>query len=276
LSKNHHIYGIVAINGKMIKEVYERLCIETDLEQEKLRFFNRLNLTLEEISNQMYYVEDFFTAVSFELGVDRKLHLQGYLRRNYLDSFDYNLAVSETILKILREYNSERYIFLKDRLEKAIDNSMIDLGIIFKNDMFIKKGVEILDRAVLIDPLDWLKDYPNTKEYFKGALNDYLTKDYEEAMTKAYSALESLVKTVLDSDKRLDKLIDPLLSHLKLEPKWGGVLAQFCGIAHEFSTRHGERESKKKEDIDPAYAEAYMYFTGVMIRLILQSKNRSI
>jgi HEPN domain-containing protein len=253
----------------MIKEIYERLGIETDLEEENERFFNRLYSTLEEIKIRDSSV---YGEIAFNLGVEYKFLLISYLNHDYSsESFYYNLVVAETILRVIKEYDDQAYTFLKERLKNAVDYSMIDLGVIFKDDGFIKKGVEILDRTALIEPLDWLKKYPNAKTDFEGALQNYLTKDYGEATTRAYSALESLVKTVLGSNKRLDNLIKDLLKLLSLPRQWSTILVNYCDFAHEFSTRHGKKEGKTKDLASEKDTEAYIYFTGLMIRLIIRT-----
>jgi len=261
----------------MIKEVYKRLGIEPDLETEKRKFRNRLKSILREFSHDFEYDEhsEFYLKLSRVLGeysVESKFEYYLVNDGNVDYQCEKSLEVSQVLLNLLKEDYPDSYTFLKNRIEEVLPYSAVDLGIIFKNGMFIKSGAETLDRVAIIEPLDWLGNYPTTKSYFESALGYYLNKRYGDAMTNAYSALESLVKTVLEKNRTLDNLIGDLITHLSLESGWGSILAQFCRIAHEFSTRHGEREGENTEkDIDPKYAEAYIYFTGLMIRLIIRT-----
>jgi hypothetical protein len=157
------------------------------------------------------------------------------------------------------------------KLKAAIDFSLVDLGITFENDMFIKTGAKELDKVAILEPLVWLDRYPNTKADFEGALKNYLTKDYGDATTRAYSALESLVKTVFNKNRTLENLIPTLLSLLSLPSQWSAILRNYCKFAHDFSTRHGKKEGKKKDLASEKDTEAYIYFTGLMIRLIIRT-----
>lgn len=265
----------------MIKEIYKRLGITAALEDEEKKFYNRLFSTLEEIDYKLAEVdsqishyspsncrESVLSDLTFKLGVRNKGVLSSYLHPN---SFYDNLVVSEVLLNILEKTSQGIYNFLNSQIKEAIANSVVDLGIIFENDIFIKRGAETLDRAAVLDSLDWLEDYKTTKEFFEGALTHYLRQRYRDSITNAYSALESIVKTVLDSDKRLDQSIPELVSKLNLPAQWNAILKHFCDYAHEFSSRHGKKDEDIKDEIDPKDAEAYIYFTGLMIRLIIQS-----
>lgn len=259
----------------MIKEIYERLGISTTLEEEERKFYTRLNLAFYKIDDELTYAglaKEILWDLNFRLGEEKKSYFSAFLDQH---SFLKNLAVTEVLLFLLKESFPDTHTFLNSKIKEAIDNSLVDLGILFENDTFMKRGAETLDRAAVLDPLDWLEDYKTTKEFFKGALTEYLRRDYEDSITKAYSALESLVKTVLDSDKRLDKSIPELLSKLNLPTQWKAILKQFCNFAHEFSTRHGRKDEDIKDEIYPKDAEAYIYFTGLMIRLIIQTIKTS-
>ncbi len=268
----------VPINGNMLKDIYERLGIGTDLEEEQRKFFNRLYLTLQVVSNTYPYNRThrgLYNAVAYELGVDVRYSFESYFDSDYSDGFYYNLAVAETILIVFRRYASMKTAceVFKESLQGAFERSAVDLGITFENDIIIKTGVSELDNVAVLEPLDWLSKYPTTRGYFESALKYYLAKQYPDAMTNAYSALESLAKTVLGRERTLDNLIGELLSYLTLPTQWSSILGHFCHIAHEDSSRHGESEGNNGNDIDPKYAEAYIYFTGLMIRLIIRTKE---
>lgn len=260
----------------MIKEIYERVGLSATLEEEEWKFYNRLNLVFQRIDDELRHadhVEDLFWDLNFELGGEEKSYFRAFLDPH---SFLENLVVTGVLLILLKKYFPDTHTFLNSKIKEAIDNSLVDLGIIFENEMFIKRGAETLDRAAVLDPLDWLEDYKTTKELFEGALTEYLRKDYEDSITKAYSPLESLVKTVLDSNKKsLDNLIPSLLPLLNLPVQWNAILKHFCDYAHEFSSRHGKKDEDINDEIDPKDAEAYMYFTGLMIRLIIQTIKTS-
>ena len=77
-------------------------------------------------------------------------------------------------------------------ITQAIDESAIDLGVAYKNGKFYRTGAKELDQTLVIETLDWLKEFPVTQNTFDEALREYLRKDYADTVTKCYSALESL------------------------------------------------------------------------------------
>ncbi len=261
----------------MLKEIYNRLGISSSLEEEHQRFYQRILLTFEELNSKLLdYGSDFdeiLNEVCFNLGKENKGSFENILENETLEEY---LIACEVILSVLSSlYDKVIYDFFSSRINRAIENSILDLGVIFdkKNDKFIIKGAKELDEKLILEPLDWLENYPIVKKSFSGALEEYLKKDYPDAITKAYSSLESLVKTFLDSDKRLDSLIPDLLKTLNFTKEWQSILVNYSKYAHEFSSRHGKKENKKSSPAEPIQAESYIYFTGLIIRIIIQSIN---
>jgi len=86
--------------------------------------------------------------------------------------------------------------------------------------------------------------------------------------------LESLVKRFLNNNTNLKKNVPKLLEKLNLPDQWGKILFNFCDYAHEFSSRHGRKE-KKSLKINSEIIETYIYFTGLVISLIILSQRNS-
>jgi hypothetical protein len=86
-----------------------------------------------------------------------------------------------------------------------------------------------------------------------------------------------LVKTFLNKDKRLDneEIRKDLIKQLGLEGDWGQLLYNYCKLAHEFSSRHGKKETGKELQLPIELVEFYIYFTGTFIRLILTLSVKS-
>jgi len=263
----------------MLKDIYKRLNLETDLKKEQEKFIKRIQLIFNTIDSKHLFPylggpDDNLSGVSkkmaFLLGEEIREYLKEYLNNQTVEKV---LTVSEIFLNVIKDDSAfhfeNNYFPLK--IEEAFNLSMIDLGISFKNGKFYKKDTEELDNKLIFEPLEWLNDYPKTKIFFEGALKENLRKDYPDAITKSYSALESLVKTLLNNNTNLKKNIPKLLEKLSLPDQWGKILFNFCDYAHEFSSRHGTEEGKKQSKINPEIIETYIYFTGLMIRLIILS-----
>jgi len=266
------------VGGNTIRDIYKRLGIETNLKEERGKVNRRLKIIFTYIEDNLlprpYPVRYMLQMVQGDPNI---YHLVKSLAdTTEEDTLEYNLSVAANLITILKELGEEKACtFLQSQLTGAINLSPIDLGITFENDMFIKSGAKELDKAAMLEPLQWLNSYPTTKKLFESALRYYFTKNYPDAITNVYSALESLVRTVLTSDRTLDNLISALLSLLSLPPPWSAILKNYCDFAHEFSTRHGKQEGETRVDVPPKDVEAYIYFTGLMIRLIIRTVGRS-
>lgn len=259
----------------MLKEIYKRLGIGTTLEEEKSRFYVRIDLILNKLENYLLgdpRSEEVIRQISFKLGEYERHSFTAYLTSRTFKEF---LGVCEIILEFFSRYFHGAYITFKRSIQKALDESVIDLGITFKNDKFIPTGAKELDEKLLLEPLEWLKDFPIVKKSFERALGQLLKKEYADSITNAYSSLESMVKTFLNRKARLDKLIPDLLRELKLLGDWSGILGHYCQYAHEFSSRHGKKDTGVIEPPNPIHVEAYIYMTGLVLRLIIQEINRN-
>jgi len=262
----------------MLKDIYKRLNLETDLKKEQDKFIKRIQLIFEKVDSKHHsycggpdnYLYNVSNKIAFQLGEEKRDLLEEYLDNPTIERV---LTVSEIFLHVIKNvqgfYSENKYLPLE--IEETINLSIIDLGISFKNRKFYIKGAEELDEKLIFEPLEWLDDYPKTKIFFEGALKENLQKDYPDAITKSYSALESLVKTLLNNNTNLNKNIPKLLEKLNLPDQWGKILFNFCDYAHEFSSRHGKEEGTKPLKINSEIVEAYIYFTGLIIRLIIVS-----
>jgi len=254
----------------MLKDIYKRLNLETDLTREQEKFIKRIRETLKEMNSffDYYKQKDLLTEMTFKLGEESHNFFETYLIPY---SFKRTLFVSEIFLNILKERKEADYfLYFYKKIKEAIDLSVIDLGIHFEDGKFYLKGAEELDQKFILEPLEWLKDFPTTKEFFKETLQEYLRKDYPDAITKSYSALETLVKTFLNNNKSLKDNITELIKKLDFPKQWGQMVFYFCEFANEFSSRHGKKEKVKTTELDPELVEAYIYFTGLLLRLIIQ------
>ncbi len=260
----------------MLKDIYKRLNLETDLKKEQKKFIKRIQLIFKIIDSKHIsyiggpdnYLSDVSNKMAFLLGEEKRSFLKEYLDNPTIERV---LTVSEIFLNVLKNapgfYSEIKYVPFK--IEETINLSIIDLGISLKNGKFYKKGAKELDEKLIFEPLEWLNDYPKTKIFFEGALKENLRKDYPDATTKSYSALESLVKTFLNNNTNLKRNIPKLLEKLNLPNQWGKILFNFCDYAHEFSSRHGKGEKTKIAIASPEIVEAYIYFTGLIIRLVI-------
>ncbi len=225
------------------------------------------------------FLSELLKEISFILGDERKYYLTNLLETGKVSrTIEKVIVILEAVLSVLEKTPIFRddYLYLQERIADSLKLSVIDLGIYFHKDKFYKKGVQELDERLVLEPLEWLTKYPEAKEQFSGALTEIIKKDFPDAITKAYSSLESIVKTVLGNNKNLKDNISELLKLLDLPEQWGKIIFNFCSYAHEFSSRHGKSEKRKavQEKIKMEIIEAYIYFTGLMMRLIISNQGK--
>jgi len=196
----------------------------------------------------------------------------------------YNLNFSELLVRLqvlinlaytnteINSKNSSPYIILINVISDSFNESVFDLGYAIKENknkpaLIYKKGVSFLDEKVVFDVLDWLENYPNAQQNYSDALKFFLQKDYANSVTNSYSALEAVVKQILNIKTALDndKTRNLLIQKLNLDEEWGKVLLHFSRVTHEFSTRHGGNSSTNCTE---EQAEFYLYQTGTYLRLI--------
>lgn len=87
--------------------------------------------------------------------------------------------------------------------------------------------------------------------------------------------MKSLVKIFLNNHTNLKRNIPKLLEKLNLPDQWGKIVFNFCDYAYEFSSRHGREEGTKQFKINLEIIEAYIYFTGLVRRLIISNQSNN-
>jgi len=282
-----------------LKSIYEQLGMEAKYEEEIAKLNNRIILIVDSFNSRFYEErhldERIYPKVVKELGfligesnISRMgtegveyLPLTNFFRSNKgKDAFNTNIMNLTLLLQASKTVLVPDYYYLYNQIvaetKRAMEVTPIDIGYLFSGDTIIKKGAKELDEKLILENLTWLSKYPATKELFENSLKYYLGKNYPDAITNAYSSLEGLVKTFLNKDKRLDtdEIRKELINKLGLEGDWGQLLYFYCQLSHEFSSRHGKKDTGEKLQLAIELVEFYIYITGTFMRLILTVSNK--
>lgn len=145
----------------------------------------------------------------------------------------------------------------------------MDLGVTWKNGLFYPSGARILDKKLIEDPIDWLSEFPDEKKDFENALSHYMKKNYGDVVSNCYLVIEGLARKILNNKKTLDNNREELLKKLKLSQSWKSLLNNYMNYANEFK-RHA---SDERHSINPQEVEVFLYLTGLLARLIIQSEK---
>lgn len=276
-----------------LRSIYEQLGMEAKYDEEIAKLNNRIILIIDNIYAKFFEIgESFYKEVYSRLVAEfafltgeskiytsgvmgiQKLPLRDFFRRDkeafYTNILNLTLLLEASKTMLQPRFN-DFYEFILGEAKRVIEITPIDIGYLFSGDTIIKKGAKELDEKLILDNLTWLSKYPASKEFFENSLKHYLGKNYPDAITNAYSSLEGLVKTFLKKDKQLDsdEIRKELINKLGLQGDWGQLLYFYCKLAHEFSSRHGKKETGEKFELPIELVEFYIYITGTFMRLIL-------
>jgi len=268
-------------NQRHILPFHQRFNIEVELEAAKQRFISRLFNLIDGdflgFTRKQCHLSEYvlaFKYVAFKLGIryDGNNTLEYYAGSEFLQ-------VLRTIEALFKAFQLENYANSADRLDKivelAISESEIDLGISWRGGLFYPSGAKLMDEELVNEPLRWLADpkYNNVLAPFKKGLTHYLeaNKNPEklaDTITDIYEALEAMAKFVTGRDKDLSANRELFVSKLRLGRQYGKMLIDYIDYANDY--RHGTEPSKTRANPNPNEVEAFIYTTGLFIRLAVK------
>lgn len=156
---------------------------------------------------------------------------------------------------------------LDGKVRNLLEKSEVDLGVFCKDGKFYPSGAKFLDKELVEDALDWLNNYPKEKKDFEKALRALMEKRCDDVLSNCYNCVEGMAREILNNNKTLRSNKEPLLKKIGLPGAWGKFLSYFIGYADEYK-RHA---SKKRHQENPNEVEAFLYLTGLIIRLCIKS-----
>jgi len=172
----------------------------------------------------------------------------------------------------------------RKKLERLVLNllslSEVDLGIRWENGHFLPSRAEILDQALVDDPLRWLRlkpEYEIVIAPFEKSLRHLVqaknrTELYQDVIRDAYEALEALGNIVTGRQgKDLSANRDLLINKLGLGERHKKLLGAYIAYANEY--RHAEDQIGTRKAIGEREAESFVYLTGWFIRLAVGQRT---
>jgi hypothetical protein len=273
------------VHGMGIRKEFNKIFgIEDSVEEEKKRFVQRVNqLIFHEIDTRRYeafHYKFLFEMVCFALGVNAQDFPQREMPKFYevipatirtLTKDDFNMTLR--VLCILHLYlpckrdEVEGQKWLSNYIELILSQCTCDIGVRWKDGFFYPSGAEELDKPLIEETLTWLKDYPNERKDYKAAIQIYLVGEpLPDVIKNCYLSVEGIAREVLGNQKTLDNNKDELLTKMNLSDGWKSILATYIKYAHDYRHASPERHNITKQE-----AEAYLYMTGLIIRLVVES-----
>lgn len=259
--------------------------MQDSLEDEQRRFVQRINQTLFDAVEDLTYpvsYEKVFRTLGYWLGINAQDRITHANSRNFdvdtkvpslrMLTGDEFLKTLKVLVLLYKFFDDQRNYQLKisSWIEVAMSNATVDLGMRWRNGVFYPSGAKILDEHLVEDPFDWLEDYPDEKKDFLKAISHHSANELGEVVINCYLVSEGLARKVLDNSKTLENNREELLKKIGLPQEWKSLLANYINYANEFK-RHA---SGKRHSINPAEVEAFLYLTGLLVRLLIGDQHQ--
>jgi hypothetical protein len=259
----------------MIKDFNERFSLSSTIEDEQNKFVERvitfLNHYVEKFLNFESY-KALFHTVCIQFGKNPKdytIDLRGYVSLSDLEKVSGKEFLS--ILKLwtaVRTYYSHeptlRSLF-DDAIIPIINKSEIDLKIKYSDGQFYPVKDEFLDNNLIESPLHLLRSYRDEAKDFGLALQNHNSGNKYGIVENCYKCVEGLSRKILNNNQTLIDNKTELLKRFSGSGYWRKILANYI----DYGNTYGRHASSDRHSIIEKESEAYLYLTGLLIRLIL-------
>lgn len=162
-----------------------------------------------------------------------------------------------------------------DFLENALNELNIQFEIKKDNDgIFIfPKGAKELDDALVSEPLEWLKDYPQAHKTYCIALKQYSEGIYiRDVADNLRKALEAFLQEFLGNTKNLETNKNEICKYLGEQGVDTGISGLFQTLINSYKNIN-DRIAKHNDAVDEKLLEFLLYQTGVLIRMVITIQN---
>lgn len=223
----------------------------------------------------------------------RYVSLVGERRRDdYLDtlpgiqvSLEDSSSLEDLISKYIAFYNT--YLPDDDVYDSAVKKQII---VFLKNSLgelkvgyeliedadgifVLPQGVKELDDALVSQPLEWLKDYPQSYKTYCIALRQYSDGVYiRDVADNLRKTLEAFLQEFLNNNKNLETNKNEICKYLGMQGVDPGISGLFQPLIAAYKNIN-DRIAKHNDQVDKKLLEFLLYQTGVLIRMVLVVKR---
>lgn len=227
--------------------------------------YNKMCYDLSKIIGLQYYK---ITDIRFESS--QIYHYLLFLDLN--KEFDYRKFVYS--LEILINYDSE--IIDKEQIAVSISEvlklSSADFKIIKDKDDYkmLPLSVDFLDDPLVIDNLNWLNDYKNSKDHFLKAIRfDRNENYYRNIIDELRVSIEFLFKQLFNNSKSLEKQKENIGDYFKKNNISVFISNMYMKLLNSYMEYNNDN-AKHGDSIMETEIDYLVYLTGTFIRLIVQ------
>ena len=246
--------------------------------------FNMLsNILRNYIENVVADSYDINSYLNYCQMVGETFWSHGHAYDHLSDSFKHCRSVVELIAHYIAFHNTYKpertgysyRIISKDEtleyLKEVLGNLNISHDVYKDNEgVFVfPKGAKELDDALVSEPLEWLKDYPNAQKTFVIALKQYSEGVYvRDVADNLRKALESFLQEFLGNNKNLETNKNEICKYLGEKGVDAGISGLFQPLINAYKNIN-DRIAKHNDAVDEKLLEFLVYQTGVLIRMVL-------
>jgi hypothetical protein len=260
----------------MFKEFNQRFGIKSSLEEEKLKFVERVITFLGQFTKKFLDFESYkglFDTVCIQFGKNPKdltISLGTYTSLSDLEDISgkdfYSILKLYTAVRAYYREDPRMISLFDDAIIPIIEKSDVDLLIRYSNGQFYPAKEKLLDKDLIDFSLSALSLYPNEEKDFGIALKYYTSNDKYGVVEYCYRCMEGLSRKILKNNRTLIDNKGDLLRKISAGDNWKKILANYI----EYGNEYGRHASAKRHEITEKESEAYLYLTGLLIRLVIK------
>jgi len=264
---------------------HKRFNIEVSAEEAWQRFLARLLNHVPEFLSRYRHLTWCSTDLPDHLGLSSKeftsptyepITYESIMSRDLISCLEVLDAISIVVDYPARP--KESWSAMIERIVSISDMELAILGLRYVEGVFYPSGAELLDERLVNEPLHWLanKGYDSVLQPFKKALVDLIEgtrkpERLKDTVTDMYESLEAMAKIVCSNNKDLSANSELFVSKIHLTPHYKKMLKDYIAYANEF--RHAPEKDKSRPQPLPQEVEAFVYTTGLFIRLAIEAPN---
>lgn len=167
---------------------------------------------------------------------------------------------------------------LLKKLESVLTDCEIGYEILIDSDgVFVfPKGAKELDDALISEPLEWLKEYPQAHKTYCIALKQYSDGTYiRDVADNLRKALEAFLQEFLGNSKNLETNKNDICKYLGEQGVDAGISGLFQPLINAYKNIN-DRIAKHNDAVDAKLLEFLLYQTGVLIRMVITIKKSEV
>ena len=253
------------------RKFHERFNLDVDIEDERRKFAYRVYASLVSdhrvgaslTPGDLQNLGDVVAVLGIAL--DSKKQFLNYLQEDFFECL-------RLLQGMFERRSSDKQSRFGDRIQSFLDAAQVNLGVTWRDGMFLPSGAALLDERLIHDLLHWLADpmYDGVRTPYKKALGHFLEVHrrpelLSDVVTDAYEALEAMAKIICGNNKDLTANRELFISKLDVSDRYKQMLKSYVEYARDF--RHAPETGKPKPTPSETEVESYIYMTGIFLRL---------